>query len=73
MLPARAMSPSPSSIAPKASNNRRLPRASFGFDALLEVPQRLGVGNGVADPQPKEALETRPIEDLLFGGIIAQP
>lgn len=42
------------------------------LDALLEVPERLGVGDVVADAQAEEAFKAGAIEDLLLGGVVAQ-
>jgi hypothetical protein len=42
------------------------------FDALLEVPQRFGIGDVVADAQADEVLEAGAVEDLLLGGVVAQ-
>ena len=41
------------------------------FDALLEVPQRFGFGDVVADAQAEEVLEAGAV-DLLLGGVVAQ-
>ncbi len=42
------------------------------FDALLEVPERFGVEDVVADAQTEEAFKAGAVEDLLLGGVIAQ-
>ena len=42
------------------------------FDALLEVPDRFGVGNVVADAQAEEGFKARAVEDLLLRGVVAQ-
>ena len=46
--------------------------ASLGFDALLEVPERFGVRDFVADAQAEEVLKAGAVEDLLLGGVVAQ-
>ena len=47
--------------------------ASTFFESLLEVPDRLGVGDHIADAQAEEAFKTRAVKDLLLGGVVAEP
>ena len=42
------------------------------FEALLEVPDRLGVGDHIADAQAEEAFEARTVKDLLLSGVVAE-
>lgn len=44
-----------------------------GLDALLEVQERFGVGDDVADAQAEEAFKAVAFEDLVLGGVVAQP
>ena len=44
---------------------------AFGFEVLLEIPGRFGVGDHIADAQAEEAFEARAVKDLLLGGVVA--
>ena len=46
--------------------------AYFGFEALLEVPERFGIRDGIADAQAEEAFEAGAVEDLLLGGVVTE-
>ena len=46
---------------------------SFGLDALLEVPERFGVGDVVTDAQTEEVYKASAVKDLLLSGIVAEP
>jgi hypothetical protein len=43
------------------------------LDALLEVPERFGVGDVAATAQAQEAFKAGAVEDLLLGGVVTQP
>ncbi len=46
--------------------------ASIGLDALFEVPERLGVGDVVADAKAEKAFKAGAVEYLLLGGVVAE-
>jgi hypothetical protein len=47
--------------------------ASTLFEALIEVPDRFGVGDHIADAQTEEAFKARAVKYLLLSGVVAQP
>jgi len=47
--------------------------AHVSFDALLEVPERLAIGDVAANPQAEKVFEAGAIKVLLLGRVIAKP
>ena len=62
----------PAKDGPKSFEEVAAAFASVGFDALLEVLERFGVRDVVADAQAGEVFKAGAVEDLLLRGIAAQ-